>query len=27
MELIGLKEQLKNPENLIFLEWPEMLVK
>lgn len=27
IELIGLKEQLKNSENLIFLEWPEMIEK
>jgi tRNA threonylcarbamoyl adenosine modification protein YjeE len=27
LELIGLKEQLKNPENLIFLESPEMIEK
>ncbi len=27
LELIGLKEQLENPENLIFLEWPEMIDK
>ena len=27
LELIGLKDDLKNPENLIFLEWPEMIEK
>lgn len=27
LELIGLLEDFKNPENLIFLEWPEMIEK
>ncbi len=24
---IGLEEQVKNPENIIFIEWPEMIWK
>ena len=27
VKLIGLLSQLKDPENLIFLEWPEMIEK
>jgi len=27
LELIGLKKDLENPENLIFIEWPEMIEK